>query len=247
MKFYSICILLVFMVKINPCLPPRIECIPTYSLTQDPVEIFFGKCRALNGYNDNPTFQQFKSAYRKILVHSTVFLSKGSNCTNFDTISEPFSNILFVSSNKHSSQSNENQFMDALPEELDELHEHLHTIESLQQSNSIDPRWADPTLIHIASTIETRIRMADVYCPHCVLAFEDNEKVGTRSIVSKYQPCRSTYTICKAVDRFLKSQFLRGKQMINTIYCAIADHLDIDSLYIRSSTDFQHDQNHKLF
>lgn len=223
-----------------------IECIPTYSLNQDAVEIFFGKCRSLNGYNDNPTFQQFKSAYRKILLHSTVFTSKEGNCINFDTISEPFSNVLFVSSNNRSLQTtNDNEIQEAIPEELDELHEQLQRIEAMQQNNLIDPFWADPTLIHIASTIETRIKMADVYCPECILAFEDNEKAGTSSIVSKYQPCRSTYIICKSVDRFLKSQFLREKKSINTLYSAIADHLEIDSLY--NATDFRHDPNHKLF
>lgn len=66
-----------------------LKSIPTYSLSQDPLEIFFGKTRSLNGYNDNPSCQQFQSAYRKLLVHSTVCTSKSANCYNFDVAAEP--------------------------------------------------------------------------------------------------------------------------------------------------------------
>lgn len=164
----------------------------------------------MNGYNENPTSQQFQSAYRKILLHSTVITSKKGNCLNFDVVSEPFSDILFVSSNIRS-RSGGNEVEEALPEELDDLHEKLETIEALHQNNLIDPKWSDPTMIHIASVIEKRIKMADVYCEECLAAFDQNRKVGTRCFVSQYKPCHSTYIICKAVDRYVKSQFFRKK------------------------------------
>lgn len=58
----------------------QIERIPTYYFCQDPLEIFFGKERSLNGYNDNPTMQQFTAAYRKLLLHSGIQSSNSSNC-----------------------------------------------------------------------------------------------------------------------------------------------------------------------
>lgn len=68
----------------------------TYRLSQDHVEMFFGKIRSQNGYNDNPTIKQFKSSYRKLLHNFDVIISRGSNCSV-----QCHSNTLTVSSNAH--------------------------------------------------------------------------------------------------------------------------------------------------
>lgn len=52
----------------------------TYRLSQDHVEIFFGKIRSQNGFNDNPTCKQFISSYRKLLHNIDVLVSKSANC-----------------------------------------------------------------------------------------------------------------------------------------------------------------------
>lgn len=39
----------------------------TYRISQDHLEIMFGKIRSMNGCNENPLPHQFQSAYRKIL------------------------------------------------------------------------------------------------------------------------------------------------------------------------------------
>lgn len=41
--------------------------IATYRLSQDHLEMFFGKIRSMHGCNDNPTVQQFTSAFKKLL------------------------------------------------------------------------------------------------------------------------------------------------------------------------------------
>lgn len=58
-------------------------------LGQDPLEIFFGKCRSLNGYNDNPTAQQFMAAFRKLLAFDAILCSRYSNCTEHTVPSQP--------------------------------------------------------------------------------------------------------------------------------------------------------------
>lgn len=221
-----------------------LKSIPTYPMNQDAVEIFFGKCRSLNGYNDNPTIQQFKSSYRKILIHSTVFTSRKGNCINFDVIPESFSNILYVTSK--GSRGEEIQ-ADATPEELEIVMKQLEDIETLEAHNISDPSCCDPTIVHIASNIETRMKSAETYCMDCMLSLEQNRKVNMGHVVLKNRqiPCHSTYVICKAVDHYLRVQFLRGNTNLSTIYCAIVDQLDLDSLY--AASDFSHDSNHKLF
>lgn len=220
-----------------------VECLPTYSMNQDHVEIFFGKSRAMYGHNDNPTVQQFQSSFRKILVNTTDFTSKKGNCVNFDTASDPFSDILFVTSRLPKNNHN-NQIEEIVPEELDDFLQEIKDIEVLQEG-FIDPSCFDQTLIHIASKIEMRMKMEDDYCKECIMSFEQNRRVENSFIGLKHVPCHSTYMICKNVDRFLKVQFLRDENNISKLYFAIADQLDIESLY--SASDFKHNANHKLY
>lgn len=57
-----------------------IESLPTFKMSQDPLESLFGRIRSLNGNNDNPNIEQFSSALRKLLVHNEIQSSDLSNC-----------------------------------------------------------------------------------------------------------------------------------------------------------------------
>lgn len=61
--------------------------IPCYKISQDHLEIFFGKIRAFGRCNNNPTAQQFKSAYKKLLVHTEIRGKLRGNCLPLDEIS----------------------------------------------------------------------------------------------------------------------------------------------------------------
>lgn len=55
----------------------------TYKFSQDYLELFFSAVRALNGRNNNPTFTQFKAAFRRLLnIHDSAIMS--GNCTAQD-------------------------------------------------------------------------------------------------------------------------------------------------------------------
>lgn len=60
----------------------QLKNIPTFHLTQDPLEALFSRVRYLNGSNDNPTVEQFMSAMRKLLVQSDFKSSESANCTD---------------------------------------------------------------------------------------------------------------------------------------------------------------------
>lgn len=53
----------------------------TYKLSQDHLEIFFSCIRRMGGFNNNPTCRQFKTTYKKLIIHVNCFISEGSNCT----------------------------------------------------------------------------------------------------------------------------------------------------------------------
>lgn len=66
-----------------------------YRLSQDHLEMFFGKIRSMHGCNDNPTVQQFTSALKKLLHHVDVIISTWSNISISCS-----SNILSISSRR---------------------------------------------------------------------------------------------------------------------------------------------------
>lgn len=223
-----------------------ISSINTYSFSQDHLELLYGICRSLNGYNDNPNVQQFCAAFRKVLVHNTVFTSKDANCNRVRMVSKPLSNILTISSRR----TIINQLQDdEVPNliELEQLHQMLAEIEALEKS-SLTENLKNSSTTHIASVIEHKIRTCDgFYCQECANVFDQNRKVENAFINRKYQekPCIDTFKICQETDRFLKLRLLTGEINFNTIYLAIFQNIDIDSLY--AGTDFSHDEEHKLY
>lgn len=204
--------------------------LPTYPLNQEAVEIFFSKVRSLNGQNDNPSSQQFRSAYRKLLVHSTVCTSKNANNYNFDITSEPFSNILFMTSRRVNIIDPEADKNEPLPEELDDVHMKLAEIEEIEKSSVVDTGLCELTIAHISSIIENRISRPDrMYCQGCKNVFNENNKIqrSFTSLKFRNKPCISTFVICKEADRFLKMQLLNGTINFNSIYYAIFQQIDV--------------------
>lgn len=223
-----------------------LSCIPTYHFSQDHVELFFCMCRSLNGFNDNPTEQQYSAAFRKLLVNNTMFTSEKANCRSFQIASKPFSDILTISSVHRAKTSNQINYDDDVNEtELSELHEHLNRIESLEGTGMIES-LRDISIIHIANIIETKIKSTDNWkCDICEHVLEINERVKKACTTAKYQdhPCVDTFKICKAADRYLKIQLFMGNVNFSTIHYAILKDINVKSLY--TLTD--HNDNHKLF
>ena len=64
---------------------PALKYLLTYKLSQDHLELFFGAIRQRGGWNNNPTCEQFKEAYKRLLVrHQMVRVQRG-NCQAQDT------------------------------------------------------------------------------------------------------------------------------------------------------------------
>lgn len=220
-----------------------IQSIPTYYMCQDSLEIFFGKIRSHNGDNDNPTQQQFKSAYRKIIVYSTVLPPTRGNCASFDPSSAPFSNILFITSRR--AMINPNEETDEVTQELDDLLLRVSELERNHQSSITDPTLSHFTIKHVANVIEERIRNANDFCKDCSKIFDENDKVEQCFLAyNGRRPCMSTYHICKETDRFLKFSIISGEFPFNTIYYAICEQIQDEQLF--KNTNFSHNTAHKL-
>lgn len=61
--------------------------IPAHKICQDHLELFFGLIRAHGGHNDNPTTQQFRAAFKKVIVQIELADVSTGNCLSLDSIS----------------------------------------------------------------------------------------------------------------------------------------------------------------
>lgn len=125
--------------------------IRTYYLNQDHLEIFFGKIRALNGFNDNPTAQQFAAAFCKLLANDLISVSKHANCKFTEIPPAQLSNILNVSSRP--TRSSPNMIMPS-KSELQHLFSELEKIEMEEQNDLNITSLQNCTIAAIAKKIE---------------------------------------------------------------------------------------------
>lgn len=171
--------------------------LPTYLLSQDPLEATFGRVRSLNGNNDNPNQLQFTSAFRKILINNEITASKHANCV--DKL-----NIFKVSSRRQDStkRRNENTFKNHIASFTSP---HESDIElgpvTLNENDLLMNCCEEITIATIASSIQTKINNFGRFDCDCKFVFDRNKKT-TELAISKDrpEPCLSTVHICKVAN-----------------------------------------------
>lgn len=222
--------------------------VPTYSLLQDVIEMFFGRIRSMNGSNNNPNIQQFKGAYRKLLCNIKISAPEHGNCRIFSQLlpnNYTYSNIFTVSSARaritfESIEENYEKQKDHIIEDIIKVNE-LKVMDPLLNAAS------NYTISFMASRIEEAILAKNFECEKCLNVLNENEKVCEVEMNNSFRaPCRSTYNICKVTDQFLKVHDIRKsnkKYDFKVIYCLIYRSMDFNTLYKNSS--FECDINHK--
>lgn len=226
---------------------------PTFMLSQDFVELFFGKIRSLGGFNDNPTSEQFMSAYRKLLCNSNILASSDANVREFKNINmSSFSNILKVTSRRpvfgeSISDDRLNQAMDCFD---DYLNDDIDFVSQQKAGDYLSDQMSTSSIAFIASLIEERILATNnSYCIACQMVFIENLKIENRLIVSNISrvPCMSTYIICKKSDEFIKlldPTICEDKFDFNGVYLKIFQQLSFECLF--PETDFTDHPDHKF-
>lgn len=235
-----------------------IESLCTFTLSQDHIELLFGRIRAMGGFNDNPNVQQFAAAYRKLLVHNDVAASN-ANCL------QTYEGILTISSRRPKlCKTVERQYVqnvidnNNIPDDediaIESLASEYNEKNSLLNRNNINAIQSS-VISYIASFIEREIieskgRTLTVKCVDCIRAFGENEFYEDEFLERKSDseniliPCASTAAICTAAENELqkiKYQITDYKETIKRILATI----DFDNVF--SLTDFNdhQDKNHK--
>lgn len=206
--------------------------IPTYNLFQDPLEFFFGKIRSLNGYNDNPTIQQFSAAHRKLLVNANIQSSSFAN-VNVSKVKISMINDLKTVSSRKLKNSKIASLADACVSGSEVSEVDLNVLQESLPSISVT---------HLASVIEQKVKSSSLYCKECANVFIENEKTDVAYIQA---PCQSSFEICAVVDKHMNLQILRKTTNFNDIYSKIFYEIQVDRMFVL--TDFSHDISHKLY
>lgn len=221
--------------------------IPTMSFSQDHLELFFGRIRAMLGANNNPTCMQFKAAYRRLLANTTLLYSRSGNVQSRSllTIYNPYSNISYISSRTQRFPNDEG---DVSSDDVDNLLLELANIEALESTHKLTD-LSNYSISHCANMIEKQILTSDNFgCDLCREVFDENQKLQAPFISSRFErrkPCRDTHLICKSAEHFMKIELLKGHFNLNVLRAAILSSLDPVSLFSRSN--FKYHADHKLF
>lgn len=187
--------------------------------------------------------EQFSSVFRKLLCFDTIMYSKFSNCNKEHDLSNPYSNILTISSKRSTAHRFDPTDCEKVTEEkIEELYDKLQEIEK-NEKRAEDEALTDYTYAYIANFIEKKIKQTKQFgCNLCRKIFEENEK---KIDCANLTPCRSTFLICKQTARFIKIDLMKGSINFNVIYHEILQNLYFDSLYV--DTDFDEHPDHKVF
>lgn len=224
--------------------------IATYRLSQDHLEMFFGKIRSMHGCNDNPTVQQFTSAFKKLLHRCYVRISTMSNIS----VESCTSNILSVSSRRaklHNDMAGDVLIQnDGFEAEEDSDFYAIDQLDQLERSNFLTEEMHAAGVNYVANLIEERILSTDM-CTYCRLALEENERVKSSMCLTatSRKPCKSTYQICKLTDTAIKTLLHCSAQSTfkQKIYIYVLSNIEIGLLYPYFVQEEDHDCNHKNF
>lgn len=209
-----------------------LEHLPVYRMSQDHLELFFGRIRSMHGCNDNPTVQQFSSSYRKLYFQNDLAISIDSNVA-----ARCFSNILRVSSAKiggcgrPATDNVEDRSIEQLEDTVFEAVIGAYREDHVDYTNDVG-------LSFVAGIIEQRVLRSGVSCESCIHALEQNEKVDDDLCLSsiQYKPCRSTFQICKLTEMVMKSRNIQinpNKPTRMKLANCVFRNIDFDKLYSR--------------
>lgn len=220
----------------------------TYRLSQDHLEMFFGKIRSMHGCNDNPTVIQLSAALKKLLFKCDVLISSSSNVSMFGCSS----NVLTVSSRRaqlHDDfagyvQTDSNKSIPNDDEEASVLSE-------LDRNAHLTELTNDAGIAFVASSIENRVlSCGNISCYMCQLVLTENEKVDVKlCITAGRRPCKSTFQLCKLADTAIKatSQCNSQANFKQRIYLYVLGNINLSSLYPLYNFDEDHDEDHKNY
>lgn len=193
----------------------------TFKLSQDHLETFFSAIRSRGGFNNNPTARQFKSAYKRLLVHHQITTSPNANCSVLDATT-----ILFVGSG-HNTKTCDIAYSSDISDNLDD--EYIETIMSLSP-------FVENVVVYISGYVMKKVlpKINCTICKNYLLTVNYNEqplgllnKKNRGKLIVPHQDVTFVCLQAEKIFRSFKEQIHRRK---------VVEHLKLKVLENTSST-----------
>lgn len=155
MKLYSLLIV-----------PKKLKFLPIYKFSQNHLELFFGAIRSHGGYNNNPTARQFRSSYRKLIIHATIRDGGLGNCIPQDQIG--VLNTSSVQIKEPTDFINETCLLRNIDVELDAEQLHLQDHNYIANTNSLSS-FSEEAISYKAGFVAHQLE-SKIKCDVCVNA-----------------------------------------------------------------------------
>lgn len=238
----------------------KMHSLPTRRLNQDPLESFFGRIRTCClGSNNNPTVEQFCSAYRKVLVSVELSSSVFSNCVDrLSILQVPSTNkpkqiaipiIVRNGQNNEKTASKSKKFVKSNASAIANVSNLLNPKEDENEQYWFD--GSEITVCYLANIIELKVK--NVTRTNCVICskiltdiFEKNEKSHMAHAPTENGriPSQSTVEIVEIANELLKREAFRISFSYHQLIKSIEQSLEMNNLY--ANTDFSHNIDHKI-
>jgi len=187
----------------------NLKFIPSYKLSQDHLEIFFGSVRSQGGHNNNPTSMQFRSAYKKLLVQAQIKDSGLGNCISLLDI--PILNCSSVSKNPIQAINDTNA---SLYNDI-ELDPETFTVETHGTHLHLSS-FSKEVSLYIAGFVSHKLA-SQIKCDVCTQALFGTKENFLLSLISLKDKGGLTYPstdvieICLVVEKFIKLHYQEHK------------------------------------
>jgi hypothetical protein len=194
------------------CDEPSLTFLLTYKLSQDHIELFFGKIRSMGGCNNNPTARQFKTAYKRIMTYNDIQDVIRGNCLPLDSVpiltaSSATPNADPPSVSILNATSVRNRVVDVRDDfDLFRDHDYVYT-----PNNLILSKCAEKIVAYIAGFVCFKLKNT-IQCETCsaALIMDDTSRSDVHSLIRLKSksclifPSLDVIEICNTTERYFR-------------------------------------------
>lgn len=207
--------------------------LPTQMFSQDHLEAFFGRIRSLNGRNENPTAEQFSSAFRKIVVNNDIRSTNGNCHDSLD--------ILSVSSARQ-------KVITAVVNEST-IAKYEGVSNKRDKINNVPGELEDASIAHTALLIERKMEdQCRFNCELCLEFFSQKAsmRIGQSSPSDlTSMPCQSVHDICSLAHKYVDILTKDASYTYDQLLADVMREFDIDLAF--NGASFEGHESHKYY
>lgn len=193
----------------------------SYKLSQDHLEYFFSSVRAKGGFNNNPTAKQFKSAFRRMLVHGEIKHITSGNCIslqhiNILTYTKPEEAINKTSNKMRLMNDAEEYTTDNTAKVVDTMEDHDYLADPSRLTE-----YSKHVVTYIAGFIASKLTK-ELHCEDCLTSLIAIEKYPSLQMKKDKgglcYPAKDVVAICEIAENFFrKNKIFSTKNLLHVL------------------------------